>query len=309
LMFDIKRLVRKVLLLIFVFVVFTTGCTSKQDDRQNEYSSDCDAELESLHAENKELLLRIEVLNELLESKDKTVFELNDINNQSISLEFYEVEITEVHGYGVLKEKSVDLKTLPLDNSNSFVKISDLVEIIGQVKTSNNENWFLVKSNKKNTFGYIRADNIDTFGYFQEFYDVSSMSISNLRLGDTESDMIKLIGQDFKIKNVSDYANEDIATYYEDESKEIWHTQISYDSVTKIINRIHTFNESYKVDGVYGVGDDIEEAIAYFRNKFECDLYDNKYVVEDSSGYYLTLYFDDNLVITSVLYKINEIDA
>jgi len=307
--YGIKPLLRSILFSTFVFVISTTGCTSNEDDRQKKNSNACEAELESVYAENKELLLRIEVLNELMESKDKAILELDDKNDQADSLEFYEVEIAEVHGYGVLKEKSVELKTLPSENSHSFVIVSDIVEIIGQVRTSNDENWLLVKDTLENTFGYIKTDIIDTFGYFQEFYDSSSMSIFDLHLGDTESDMIRLFGQDFKIRNVSDYVNEDIAIYYEDERKEIWHTQISYDSMTKIINRIHTLNESYKVDGIYGVGDNIDEAITYFRNKFECELIDNKYLVKDSSGYYLTLYFDDNRVITAMLYKTNEIDA
>ena len=251
---------------VLVSVLLMAACTGNQAQihEMENLLNEAQGEIEGLSAQ----IIEIE---DTIEEKDQRIKELLTRlelieRDQGEDLEFYEKDKTKYHGYAEIKGPYA-LKSLPSENSYSFFDYKGgLAKIITEVQTSDNEHWLLVKTfGRTRTYGYVRSNEVEIVERGASRIQESEITMSGLRLGASVYDAIKLLGSDYVQYNVPGHYFLEGLIYSKSKSEDI---EILYQPVSKKIEEIRTQCSDLKVEGLFGVGDDIEKVEAYFEEAY-----------------------------------------
>lgn len=280
------------LIMVFLFLVLLASYNGDkvQVAELNSLLDEAKSDIEDMSAQV------IDLENTII-AKDESIDELQALLEQINGIQFYEKDRIKYHGYGRASqsaEKPVELRMLPTEASASLGRINGRVIIISEVQTSNNEHWLLVKTSGRSTYGYVRSLEIELLEEDLYYISESEIAISGLRLGDSITKAIGLMGRDY------------IQCYYDhrpDSSEGILYhgTDILYKPVTLQIEEIRVRNKELKIEGLFGAGDSIDKAKEYFEGKYDTVIEENAngsktFIIWDSEGYKLEITYDDNII-------------
>jgi len=295
-------------IVILVSIILLTACTGNQ-----EQIHEMEGLLDEAEGEIAGMSEQITQLEGTIEEKDQEIeallTRLEQIEgDQKDAFEFYEKDKTKYHGYAEIKGPYA-LKALPSESSYSFFEHrGGLAKIITEVHTSNNEHWLLVKTfGRTRTYGYVRSNEVEIVERGASKIQESDITMSGLRLGASVYDAIKLLGSDYVQYNVPGHYFLEGLIYSRSKSEDI---EILYQPVSKKIEEIRTQCSDLKVEGLFGVGDDIEKVEAYFEEAYETETEESSYGVYSFTVWLpnenrIVFYFKEDHVIYSIHFTIH----
>ncbi len=255
-------------------------------------------------------------LEHTIEEKDGSIDELQARLETIDSIEFYEKDRTKYHGYARAKqpaekpaelqscEKPIELRSLPSDASALLGEVNRMI-IISEVQNAINEDWLLVKTSARSTFGYVRPSEVELYEKGASYINESEIEISGLKLGVSVAGAIELLGRDYIQYKEHRFGPFDGVFYHG--------IDIFYEPVSLDIKEIRINNRKPKVEGLFGIGDSIEEAKEYFGDGYDTEVtetYEGVYAftVWTSDGYRLIFSYKED-IIRSIRYTIYSIDV
>jgi hypothetical protein len=176
------------------------------------------------------------------------------------------------------------------------------------VHTSNNEHWLLVKTFGRNrTYGYVPSNEVEIVERGASKLQESEISMSGLRLGASVHDAIKLLGSDYVQYNVPGHYFLEGLIYSKTKSEDI---EILYQPVSKKIEEIRTQSSDLKIEGQFGVGDNIDKVEAYFTEDYDTESEESSYGVYSFTVWLpdenrIVFYCKEDHVISSILFTIH----
>lgn len=300
-----------VLIIVFSSIIFFTACSDNRDIT--------DRLLNEVQAENEDLSALVIKLEGEIVKRDELIDELQnriERNNDEVSddLLFYEKEQTHYHGYVRAKQPAekpdelqsgeipVELRVLPSDTSALLDEVYRM-RVISEVHTFSNEDWLLVESAGRSKFGYVRSNEVEMYERGAANFSESTIAISGIKLGSPYTMAIELLGNEYIHFNA--HRSRIVEGIFYDG------IDFFYEPVSLKIEEIIVRDEKLKIEGLFGIGDNIEIAKAYFGDGYVTEIAEDKgvfeFIVWPPDGYRLIISYKDG-VIRAIRYTIHSSD-
>lgn len=255
----------------------------------------------------------IENRDELIEELQNRIEKNNDEERDAFL--FYEKEKTKYHGYVRAKQPAekpnelqsgeipVELRVLPSDTSTLLDEVYRM-RVVSEVHTFSNEDWLLVETAGRSIFGYVRSNEVEMYERGASNFSESTIALSGIKLGNPYTTAVEFLG--------SEYIHFNDHRFRINEGILYGGVEFFYEPVSLKIEEIRVRNEKLKIEGLFGIGDNIEIAKAYFGDGYVTEITEDKgvfeFIVWPSDGYRLIISYKDD-VIRNIRYTIYRIDA